>query len=343
MSEPDQHLNPNFSKKNLATVDVTDLFGGIKNGDVASLSKGITLLESELPEHKEKANELLKLCLPLSGNSIRIGITGIPGAGKSTFIESIGKTIISEKNKLAILAIDPSSSLSKGSILGDKTRMEDLSKHPDVFIRPTPTSGNLGGVARATKESMILCEAAGFNIIMVETVGVGQSEIELHYLTDIFLLLLIPGAGDELQGIKRGIMEMADLILVNKAEGENAYAAKQAVKQLENAVHYLQQNKYGRSVTVRSMSALQNTGVKEIWDKIKTDLQEWKSNNSYQAKRKDQSVYWFDQSISNGLKNIIHQKPDWKKSYDQLRSEIENGKLHPFIGADEMLSQIIGK
>jgi LAO/AO transport system kinase len=343
MPELEQHLNPHFSKKNLAAIDVSELFTGIKKSDIASLSKGITLLESELTEHKEKANELLKLCLPLSGNSIRIGITGIPGAGKSTFIESIGKTIISEKNKLAILAIDPSSSLSKGSILGDKTRMEDLSRLPEVFIRPTPTSGNLGGVARATKESMILCEAAGFNIIMVETVGVGQSEIELHYLTDIFLLLLIPGAGDELQGIKRGIMEMADLILVNKAEGENANAAKQAVKQLENATHYLQQNKYGRSVSVRSMSALQNTGVKETWEKIKTDLETWKNNSSFNDKRKDQSVYWFDQSLNNGLKNIIQHRPDWKKVYDRLRSEIESGNLHPFIGADEMLNKILHK
>jgi len=343
MSVPEQNLNPNFSKKNLGAIKVADLFAGIKQGNIASLSQGITLLESELPEHTEKANELLKLCLPLSGNSLRIGITGIPGAGKSTFIESIGKTIISEKNKLAILAIDPSSSLSKGSILGDKTRMEDLSKLSEVFIRPTPTSGNLGGVARATKESMILCEAAGFNIILVETVGVGQSEIELHYLTDIFLLLLIPGAGDELQGIKRGIMEMADLILVNKAEGENANAAKQAVKQLENATHYLQQNKYGRSVGVKSISALQNIGVIEIWEKIKTDLEMWKNNSSFNDKRKDQSVFWFDQSLNNGLKNIIQQKSDWKKTYDQLRTEIESGKLHPFIGADEMLREITGK
>lgn len=343
MSDHNQYLNPNFSKKGLTEIQVPQLFSEIKKGDIASLSKGITLLESELTEHKEKANELLKLCLPLSGNSIRIGITGIPGAGKSTFIESIGKTIISEKNKLAILAIDPSSSLSKGSILGDKTRMEDLSKLPEVFIRPTPTSGNLGGVARATKESMILCEAAGFNIIMVETVGVGQSEIELHYLTDIFLLLLIPGAGDELQGIKRGIMEMADIILVNKADGDNSNAAKQAVKQLENATHYLQQNKYGRSVAVRSMSALQNTGVKETWEKIKTDLETWKGNTSSHDKRKDQSVYWFDQSLNNGLKNIIHQRSDWKKIYERLKAEIESGELHPFIGADEMLGKIIGK
>lgn len=341
MSDHHQYLNPNFSKKNLASIKVDDLFKEISNGNIASLSQGITLLESDLSEHKEKANELLKLCLPLSGNSIRIGITGIPGAGKSTFIESIGKNIISENHKLAILAIDPSSSITKGSILGDKTRMEDLSKLPQVFIRPTPTSGNLGGVARATKESMILCEAAGFDVIMIETVGVGQSEIELHYLTDIFLLLLIPGAGDELQGIKRGIMEMADMILVNKAEGENATAANQAVKQLENAVHYMQQNKYGRYISVHSISALEGIKINDTWRSIKTNIDNWKVNKSFGEKRKEQGMYWYDQSLSNGLKNIIHQRADWEKTYLTLKKEIESGKTHPFIAADEMLAKIL--
>ena len=347
MSSIDPYLNPNFSKKNLNTLDIPDLFQQIKVGNTAALSQGITLLESELPAHKSKANELLKLCLPISGNSIRIGITGIPGAGKSTFIEALGGKIledsnsINNKNKIAILAIDPSSSLSKGSILGDKTRMEEISKHSEVFIRPSPTSGNLGGIARATKESMILCEATGFNIIIVETVGVGQSEIELHYLTDIFLLLLIPGAGDELQGIKRGIMEMADLILVNKSEGENIHAANRSVKQLENAIHYLNTNKYGRSSEVNSISALENIGIIDTWNWIYKQLELWKSNQSFQEKRKDQAVYWFDQSLHNGLRNIIHQRPDWQKKYLHLKNEIELGSLHPFIAADDLLNQII--
>ncbi len=341
MPEKNQYLNPNFLKKSLSELNVSELFQEIRDGNIASLSKGITLLESDLDDHIQKSNELLKLCLPYSGNSIRIGITGIPGAGKSTFIEAIGQQIIQGKNKLAVLAIDPSSSLSKGSILGDKTRMEELSRMPDVFIRPTPTSGNLGGVARATKESMILCEAAGFNVIMVETVGVGQSEIELHYLTDIFLLLLIPGAGDELQGIKRGIMEMADLILVNKAEKENADAAKRAVKQLENAVHYMSQNKYGRFIHVDAVSALQGLNIQETWDKITKDISAWKENHSFSEKRKDQAVYWFDQSLHNGLRNIIHQRNDWQKLYAHLKKEIESGKTHPFTAADEMLNKII--
>jgi LAO/AO transport system kinase len=336
-----QYLNPNYSKKNLAAIDIAQLFNEIKQGDVASLSKGITLLESELEEHKIKANELLKLCLPYSGKSIRIGITGIPGAGKSTFIESIGHKIISANHKLAVLAIDPSSSITKGSILGDKTRMEELSREKNVFIRPTPTSGNLGGVARATKESMILCEAAGFDVIMVETVGVGQSEIELHYLTDIFILLLIPGAGDELQGIKRGIMEMADMILVNKAEGNNADAAKQAVKHLENAVHYLQKNKYGRTISVHSISALEQIRVDEIWKLIQTNIESWKSQNSFEEKRKDQAMYWYDQSLNNGLKNIIQQRKDWLKLYEELKTSVEKGKLHPFSAADKMLKKIV--
>jgi LAO/AO transport system kinase len=343
MADPGQYLNPNYSKKNLGAIQVSQLFNEIKTGNVAALSKGITLLESELEEHKTKAAELLKLCLPLSGNSIRIGITGIPGAGKSTFIESIGQKIISDQYKLAVLAIDPSSTLTKGSILGDKTRMEELSRMKNVFIRPTPTSGNLGGVARATKESMILCEAAGFDVIMVETVGVGQSEIELHYLTDIFLLLLIPGAGDELQGIKRGIMEMADLILVNKAEGNNIDTAKQAVKHLENAVHYLQKNKYGRTISVHSISALENIRVNEIWEQIQSNIHSWKSEKTFDEKRKDQAIYWYDQSLNNGLKNIISQRKDWLTHYETLKTSVESGKLHPFSAADEMLKKIVEK
>ncbi len=340
MAELNSYLNPHFSKKNLASVDVVQLFNEIKQGNIASLSKGITLLESELPEHKIKATELLKLCLPYSGNSIRIGITGIPGAGKSTFIESIGKRIVDEY-KLAVLAIDPSSSISRGSILGDKTRMEELSRHENVFIRPSPTSGNLGGVARATKESMILCETAGFDVIIIETVGVGQSEVELYYLTDIFLLLLIPGAGDELQGIKRGIMEMADMILVNKAEGNNADNAKQAVKHLENAVHYLQKNKYGRSISVHPISALENTGIDNIWTLIGSNIQSWREKHSFEEKRKDQSIYWFDQSLNNGIKNIIQQRKDWLSIYEKLKESVESGEQHPFEAADAMLKKIL--
>jgi len=340
MAELNSYLNPHFSKKNLTSIDVVELFNEIKKGNIASLSKGITLIESELPEHKTKANELLKFCLPFAGNSIRIGVTGIPGAGKSTFIESIGK-IICTNHHLAVLAIDPSSSISKGSILGDKTRMEELSRLNNVFIRPSPTSGNLGGVARATKESMILCEAAGFDVIIIETVGVGQSEIELYYLTDIFLLLLIPNAGDELQGIKRGIMEMADMILINKAEGDNAEKAKLAVKQLENAIHYLQKNKYNRSISVQSISALENIGIEKNWQQILANIQLWKDQKSFEEKRKDQSMYWFDQSLNNGIKNFIQQKPDWGKIYNDLKLLVEKGEYHPFEAADEMLKRMM--
>jgi len=337
------HLNPKFSKKNFSSIRVDELFDQIISGDVSALSKGITLTESELPDHKKKADQLLQQCLAYSGKSIRIGITGIPGAGKSTFIETLGKKIISDKKKLAVLAIDPSSSLSKGSILGDKTRMEELSRMPDVFIRPTPTSGNLGGVARATKESMILCEAAGYDIVLIETVGVGQSEIELYYLTDIFLLLLIPGAGDELQGIKRGIMEMADMILINKAEKQNAEAAKRSLKQLENAVHYLQSNPYGRQISLDTISALEDVNVQSTWKKIQTSIQDWKKNKSFDQKRNDQATYWFDQSLSNGLKNIIHQKKSWNEFYEKLKAKVSKGDVHAFAAADEMLKKIVGK
>lgn len=341
MPEHPSYLNPQFSKKNISSIHVPELFEQIRNGNITALSKGITLLESELPEHEEKSKELLQLCLPHSGNAIRIGITGIPGAGKSTFIEAIGKEVLKSKHKLAILAIDPSSSLTKGSILGDKTRMEELSKNEHVFIRPSPTSGNLGGIARATRESMILCEAAGYDVVMVESVGVGQSEVELYYLTDIYLLILIPGAGDELQGIKRGIMELADLILINKADNEDAPGVQLALKQLQNAIHYMQPNSYGRTIDVRTISALYNHHVPETWNFIQSSILNWKNNHTLHRKRKDQSLYWFEQSLTHGLKNLIHRRKDWESLYQDLKTKVESESIHPFTAADEMLRKLI--
>lgn len=341
MSDHPSYLNPHFSKKNISSLHIPKLFEQIREGNITALSQGITLLESELPEHADMSKQLLHSCLPHAGNSMRIGITGIPGAGKSTFIEAIGKEVLHHSHKMAILAIDPSSSVTKGSILGDKTRMEELSKHKNVFIRPTPTSGNLGGIARTTRESMILCEAAGYDVVMIETVGVGQSEIELYYLTDIFILLLIPGAGDELQGIKRGIMEMADLILINKADKENDPAVQLAIKQLENAIHYMQSNPYGRSTVIKSVSSLHHKNIPSVWKFIGDNITGWKKDKTFFQKRRDQGVYWFDQSLHNGLKNIIHQRKEWENVYMKLKQEVESGAIHPFTAADELLKKII--
>ncbi|TAL81533.1 MAG: methylmalonyl Co-A mutase-associated GTPase MeaB, partial [Bacteroidetes bacterium] len=245
-----------------------EYFEGIISGNRTILSQAITLIESSLPEHYETAQSIIEKCLPHSSKSIRIGITGVPGAGKSTFIETFGLHIISGGRKLAVLTIDPSSEHTKGSILGDKTRMEQLSTHKDAFIRPSPASGTLGGVARKTRETIILCEAAGFDTILVETVGVGQSETAVHSMVDLFLLLMLAGAGDELQGIKRGIMEMADLIAITKADGSNKPAADKARQSFQNALYLFPAKSSGWKPQVLTCSALQNNGIAELWEII---------------------------------------------------------------------------
>jgi len=256
----------NFPLKKNEQFDVKYYFDGIRNKDLTILSKAITLLESIKPEHQLIAEELIELCLPFSGNSLRIGITGVPGVGKSTFIESFGKFLIeTEQKKIAVLAIDPSSTKSKGSILGDKTRMNFLSTSQNAFVRPSPSSGTLGGVARATRESIILCETFGFDTIIVETVGVGQSETEVNSMVDFFLLLMLAGAGDELQGIKRGIMEMADAIVINKTDVENANRVKLAQQNYKNALHLFPANENGWTPKVESCSAINSNGIPAIW------------------------------------------------------------------------------
>ncbi|MGZ5273987.1 MAG: methylmalonyl Co-A mutase-associated GTPase MeaB, partial [Kaistella sp.] len=247
---------------------VEKLIDGIKSGDKRLLGKAITLVESKKPEHREQAEQLLKEILPLSGKSVRIGITGVPGAGKSTFIENFGMLLLEKGKKVAVLAIDPSSSLNKGSILGDKTRMEELAKEENAFIRPSPSSGFLGGVANTTFETMLICEAAGYDAILIETVGVGQSEVLVSDITDVFLFLKIIGGGDELQGIKRGIMEMVDIIFINKVEEENELKAKNTKLELMRALHFLPSKEKNWKIPVLLGSALQNKGLHKVYDKI---------------------------------------------------------------------------
>src|SRR5512133_414734 len=296
-----------------------EFVSGILAGNRTILSQAITLVESSLPEHYEAAQIIVEKCLPYSSKSIRIGITGVPGAGKSTFIETFGLHITGVGRKLAVLTIDPSSEQTKGSILGDKTRMEQLSVHPHAFIRPSPTTGALGGVARKTRETIILCEAAGFDTILVETVGVGQSETAVHSMVDFFLLLMLAGAGDELQGIKRGIMEMADAIAITKADGRNEDAANSARIMFQNALHLFPAPSSGWKPEVVTCSAFQNKGISELWKKI-MDYKEITGNNGYfEKRRKQQAVLRMDDTILEYLNNKFHNNNRVKS----LRPQIE--------------------
>lgn len=310
---------------------------GILNGDIALLSQAVTLVESSLPEHQIIAQEVIEKCLPYAGNSVRLGITGVPGAGKSTFIESLGMHLIRSGKKLAVLAIDPSSERSKGSILGDKTRMEELSVAKNAFIRPSPSAGSLGGVARKTRESIILCEAAGFDTIFVETVGVGQSEISVHSMVDFFLLIQLAGAGDELQGIKRGIMEMADGIAINKCDGSNIDKAKVARSQYQNALHLFPAHESGWIPTAVTCSSIENTGISEVWKMIDDYITFVKVNHYFDYKRNAQSKYWMYETINEHLKNSFYQNSEIKKLLDINESKVLSNELSSFIAAKELL------
>jgi len=319
-------------------LNLEDYLGGILKGERSILSKAITLIESAHPEHQLIAQQLVANCLPYSGNSIRIGITGVPGAGKSTFIEAFGKLITAAGNKVAVLAVDPSSTVTKGSILGDKTRMEELSKDVNAFIRPSPSAGSLGGVARKTRETIILCEAAGFNVILVETVGVGQSETTVHSMVDFFLLLLLAGAGDELQGIKRGIMEMADVIVINKADGDNFANVNLALAQISNALRLFHPSDSGWKTEAVSCSALFGTGLNDLWILILRYFDFIKNNKFFEKQRIDQALDMMHQSINQALISRFYQDPHVKKRLKQLEVEIKEGRMSSFKAAQELLS-----
>ncbi|MCB0446048.1 MAG: methylmalonyl Co-A mutase-associated GTPase MeaB, partial [Gelidibacter sp.] len=297
----------------------------------------ITIIESTAQKHQQQAKEIIEKCLPHANRSIRIGITGVPGVGKSTFIESFGKLLISEGKKVAVLTVDPSSSISKGSILGDKTRMEDLVKNPNAFIRPSASGTSLGGVARKTRETIILCEAAGFDTIIIETVGVGQSETAVHSMVDFFLLLKLAGAGDELQGIKRGIMEMADAIVINKADGENLKAAKLAKVEFNRALHLYPAKESGWQPKVLLASALKNEGIPDVWKLITDYIMQSKTNHFFDHKRKEQNKFWLLQTIDDRLKSDFYNQAVIKKELKVQLEKIENGETTPFVAADFLL------
>ncbi|MDX1462184.1 MAG: methylmalonyl Co-A mutase-associated GTPase MeaB [Marinirhabdus sp.] len=306
-------------------------------GNTTALSQGITLIESTAAKHTKEAQELIEACLPHSNSSVRIGITGVPGVGKSTFIEQFGNYLTTEGKKVAVLAVDPSSTLSRGSILGDKTRMERLVKNPNAFIRPSASGSSLGGVARATREAIILCEAAGYDTILIETVGVGQSETAVHSMTDFFLLLKLAGAGDELQGIKRGIMEMADAIAINKADGENLKAAKMAKTEFNRALHLYPPKENGWTPKTVICSALENQGISEIAELISTYIFEAKKAQYFQKKRNEQQKFWLLQTIESRLKNDFYSNPQIKQALQEQLELLQHNKTTPFKAAEQLL------
>jgi LAO/AO transport system kinase len=325
------------AKKKLPTPE--ELFLGVRKGDISMLGQAITLVESSLETHQQAAQDLIRSCLPHSGHAFRMGITGVPGAGKSTFIESLGKHIIQQGGKLAVLAIDPSSERSKGSILGDKTRMEELAGNPKAFIRPSPTGGTLGGVARKTRETIVLCEAAGYDTIFIETVGVGQSETAVHSMVDFFLLIMLAGAGDELQGIKRGIMEMADALVINKADGNNIQKARRAQAEFANALHLFPPSPSGWTPLVKTCSSLYHKGISEVWD-MAMDFHAFASQSGFlEKKRQDQSSFWMHETIRDGIYNQVFNDPQMKKELLLHEKAIAEGRMTSFMAAASILNK----
>lgn len=321
------------------SISADELTKGILAGDIPSLSRAITLVESTNPLHLEKANTIINACLPYANKSVRIGITGVPGVGKSTFIEAFGKHLTVLGKKVAVLAVDPSSSISHGSILGDKTRMEELVKDKNAYIRPSASGETLGGVARKTRETIMLCEAAGFDTIIIETVGVGQSETAVHSMVDFFLLLKIAGAGDELQGIKRGIMEMADVVAINKADGDNIKKANLAKTEFNRALHLFPAKKSGWTPKVLTCSAITKDGIDDIWATISEFLQLTKSNGQLDEKREEQNQYWMLETINEQLKNHFYNDKSVITELEEKKKAVQNHELSPFAAAQLLLEK----
>jgi LAO/AO transport system kinase len=318
-----------------------ELIDGILLGNISALSRAITLVESTNASHLAKANEVINACLPHANKSVRIGITGVPGVGKSTFIEAFGKHLTSLGKKVAVLAVDPSSTISHGSILGDKTRMEELVKDANAYIRPSASGETLGGVARKTRETITLCEAAGFDTILIETVGVGQSETAVHSMVDFFLLLKISGAGDELQGIKRGIMEMADAIVINKADGDNIKKAKLAKTEFNRALHLFPAKKSGWTPTTSTCSAITHDGIPEVWETILKFIELTKGNNYFFEKRKEQNQYWMLETINEQLKTNFYNHPEIQNLLDSTKKAVQNDEISPFAAAQLLLEKYL--
>ena len=316
---------------------VGEYVSGILEGNVALLSQAVTLIESAKPEHQFLAQQIIERCLPHTGKSVRIGITGVPGSGKSTVIDTFGMYLIREGHKIAVLAIDPSSERSKGSILGDKTRMESLSREKNAFIRPSPAAGSLGGVARKTRETVILCEAAGYDTVIVETVGVGQSETAVHSMVDFFLLIQIAGAGDELQGIKRGVMEMADGIIINKADGDNMEKAELAAASYRNALQLFPPADSGWKPKVLTCSGYYALGIREVWNMIRDYIAFTKGNGYFDRKRIEQAKYRMYESMNCQLHDIFYHHPNIASQLPRMEQKVLNSEISSFMAAKQLI------
>lgn len=334
-------LNPNLSKHTKSAEPharpISEYVDGIRNQDRVMLSQAITLLESTRSEHQEKAQAILDRLLPDTGHSIRMAITGVPGVGKSTFIESLGPRLVESGHHLAVLTVDPSSERSKGSILGDKTRMGTLASYDEVYIRPSPTAGTLGGVARKTRETIFFCEAAGFDVVLVETVGVGQSEVTVRSMVDFFLLLGLAGAGDELQGIKRGIVEMADAIAINKADGENRTAAENAQAEYEKALHLLGEPESGWTPPVLTCSGETGAGIDEVWAAVEKFKSEMQASGFFEEQRRQQARHWMYQTIERRLRDDFFSTPEVQTGRDSIEDAVLNGDMSSFAAAEQLL------
>ncbi len=330
-------VNPHFVRRKRRVMTTEEYVAGILEGNITILAQAITLIESNNPTHYAQAQEIIERCLPHSGKSVRIGITGVPGAGKSSFIEAVGNMVTSFNHKLAVLAIDPSSERSGGSILGDKTRMESICHNPNIFVRPSPSAGSLGGVARKTRETIVLCEAAGYDVIFIETVGVGQSETAVHSMVDMFMMLQISGAGDELQGIKRGIMEMADMMVITKADGENVTKAELAKAQYQGALHLFPLPESEWRPQVYTCSSLEGTGLEEVWQGVEQYLQHIELNGYFMANRNRQNKYWMYETINETLKSSFYNNPKIEAKMAEVEQRVLDAKLSSFIAAKELL------
>ncbi|MBR6831186.1 MAG: methylmalonyl Co-A mutase-associated GTPase MeaB [Tidjanibacter sp.] len=330
-------VNPYFHHVHRRRYTTEQYVEGILAGDISMLSQAITMVESNNHGHYAQAQEIIERCLPYSGKSIRIGITGVPGAGKSTFIEAVGNMVTALGHKLAVLAIDPSSNRSGGSILGDKTHMESIVHNPDVFVRPSPSAGSLGGVARKTRESIILCEAAGFDVVFIETVGVGQSETTVHSMVDMFMLLQISGAGDELQGIKRGIMEMADLVVITKCDGNNVNNAKLAQRQIKNALNLFPEPDSGWRPKVLTCSSLKGEGLGDVWGGIEDYMEFIKANGYFLHHRQEQSKFRMYETINEALRQNFYGNPEIEAALESCEQRLLDMKISSYAAAHELL------
>lgn len=336
-------VNPNYVRVRRPRLTTEQFVEGILARDIAVLSQAITLVESNNPAHYAQAQQIIEQCLPHAGRSIRIGITGVPGAGKSTFIEAIGGMVAGQGHRLAVLAIDPSSERSGGSILGDKTRMESIATNKNIFIRPSPSAGSLGGVARKTRETVVLCEAAGYDVVFIETVGVGQSETAVHSMVDMFMLLQISGAGDELQGIKRGIMEMADMIVITKADGDNVIRAGLAARQFENALMLFPMPESGWRPRVFTSSAVSGVGLEQVWAGVGEFMGFVRTNGFYDSNRRLQNEYWMLESINESLRSGFYNDPEIESLLPRYRAEVLADRMSSFVAAHELLSKYYAK